>query len=1042
MNEQTIFSEAIEISSPEEQSAYLDRVCSDDAVRCRVDRLLALHNQSDLLVDRPAVDAAVSDLRSLEVTTRMGESIGPYKLLEQLGEGGMGVVYMAEQREPVKRKVALKIIKPGMDTKQVLARFESERQALAMMEHANIARVLDVGETAEGRPYFVMELVRGVPITDYCNHENVSIRDRLKLFIEVCRAVQHAHMKGVIHRDIKPSNVMVTINDGDPAVKMIDFGVAKAMNAQLTERTLFTNYAQIIGTPLYMSPEQAELSGLDVDTRSDIYSLGVLLYELLTGTTPFGEDRLREVGYDEMRRIIREEEPQKPSTRVSTLGAELETESDKPGRNVRKRASDLLRGELDWITIKALEKKRDRRYQSSQEFADDVRRYLDNETVQACPPSKLYVFRKFVGRHRGAVLTVTLASVLLLAGTIVSAAYAIRATRAEKKAVTASEVAEQEAEVANAISMFLREDLLRSSLVKGADPGISLQEALDQAAVGIEGQFKKKPLVEAEIRLTLGLAYATLGEVSTADQHLSRARSLLENTLGPSHRDTLKVEFHQAVLQTSYDKRNALSDAQRAIGAIERFKGLLQKQKASLGHGDRDTLVTMGYLALCYSRAERFEEAMTLFDQANTAFAETLPSTDPSAIRCLEQTAASLAAQGRQEEAEAVLENRRRNGHAHGDLTAEDAAAALAEIEALVHSRELALGSRDPRTLEACTRLADALLLCRRVKDAEKLLLRTLQIQAEQWGDDHSQTLATKEKLAGLYFHSSEIEKAAECYKSVLRGSDPNTQTLQYARVVCEMMMFKDKFRESAELRAVLAETQARVHGELDSRPLRSLRDQVVTLALIPDLESLTEVTERLVELVGEDHIDTLHCRMWMGSVLRKLERLDEAEPILQSAYERAKAKPGPDDRLTLQIGTILAMTLDDAGKTGAAEELQRITLAANVKTAGERSRSTFNSVAHLSSICIAQDKLHEANQLLHRAMSIRTHLKEHDHHVINNAGKLVELFVELQAAGFEIDEGAYKATLQEAISAARKKAKADLVEKWSQQLADLEEQG
>ena len=297
-----------------------------------------------------------------------GDRVGPYRLLERIGEGGMGIVYMAEQTEPVRRRVALKLIKAGMDSAQVIARFEAERQALAMMDHPNIARVLDAGTTGGGRPYFVMELVKGVPITEYCDRARLPLRGRLELFEQVCRAVQHAHQKGVIHRDLKPTNVLVTLHDGTPVPKVIDFGIAKATGEKLTERTLFTGFAQLVGTPLYMSPEQAGLSGLDVDTRSDVYSLGVLLYELLTGTTPFDRDSFGSASPDEIRRIIREQEPPTPSTRIGTQSGNATTTDHLPGDP--RRARRLVRGELDWIAMKALEKDRRRRYES----AGDLRR--------------------------------------------------------------------------------------------------------------------------------------------------------------------------------------------------------------------------------------------------------------------------------------------------------------------------------------------------------------------------------------------------------------------------------------------------------------------------------------------------------------------------------------------------------------------------------------------------------------------------------------------------------------------------------------------
>jgi serine/threonine protein kinase len=331
-----------------------------------------------------------------------GTVIGPYKLPEQIGEGGFGVVFMAEQQEPIRRKVALKILKPGMDMRQVIARFEAERQALALMDHPNIARVLEGGQTDGGRPYFVMDLVKGLPITEFCDQNQFTPKERLELFVQVCQAVQHAHQKGIIHRDLKPSNVLVTMQDGTPLVKVIDFGIAKALGRQLTDKTMFTCFAQMVGTPLYMSPEQAALSNVDVDTRSDIYSLGVLLYELLTGTTPFLKERLKEISYDELRRIIREEEPPKPSTRISTLGQASTTISTQR-KSDPKRLSELFRGELDWIVMKALDKDRNRRYESASAFAADVQHYLNDEPVLACPPSAWYRFHKFVRRNKVAL---------------------------------------------------------------------------------------------------------------------------------------------------------------------------------------------------------------------------------------------------------------------------------------------------------------------------------------------------------------------------------------------------------------------------------------------------------------------------------------------------------------------------------------------------------------------------------------------------------------------------------------------------------------
>jgi eukaryotic-like serine/threonine-protein kinase len=373
---------------------------------------------------------------------RIGGFIGPYKLLQQIGEGGFGIVYMAEQAKPVRRVVALKIIKPGMDSAQVIARFETERQALALMDHPNVAKVLDAGATQSGHPYFVMELVKGVPITEFCDKHHMPPEERLTLFLDVCHAIQHAHQKGVIHRDIKPSNVMVTIHDGAPVVKVIDFGVAKATAQKLTERTLFTAYGQMVGTPAYMSPEQAEMSGLDVDTRTDVYSLGVLLYELLTGTTPLELERLRQAGYAEMQRVIREEETPRPSTRLSSRKDSATIQAGYRGLDW-KRLVKLLSGDLDWIVMKSLEKDRNRRYSTPGDFAEDVERYLHREAIAARPPSTAYRMKKFAQRNRVAVLTSVIVAIALLAGSTVATWEAIRATGAEHRALAALEDAER-----------------------------------------------------------------------------------------------------------------------------------------------------------------------------------------------------------------------------------------------------------------------------------------------------------------------------------------------------------------------------------------------------------------------------------------------------------------------------------------------------------------------------------------------------------------------------------------------------------------------
>jgi serine/threonine protein kinase len=494
-----IFCAAMEIAA-EERQAYVDRACSGDAgLRAGVDRMLNKLSKAEQFFENGPASVDISQIAELpdfqhqiglisNLEAEIGKQIGPYKLLQKIGEGGCGVVYMAEQEKPVRRRVALKIIKLGMDTKSVIARFNAERQALAMMDHPNIARVLDAGATETGRPYFVMELVRGTKITELSDANNYDMRQRLEMFVQVCLAVQHAHQKGIIHRDIKPSNILVTMRDGVPVPKVIDFGIAKATGGErLTDMTVFTAYEQFIGTPAYMSPEQAEMSELDIDTRSDIYSLGVLLYELMTGRQPFDQKELLQAGLIEMRRTLREREPLRPSNRVAGLDADDLTQTAIHRRIEAPRLRLLLKGDLDWIVMKALEKDRNRRYQTANALAMDVQRYLNNEPVYARPPSRLYRFQKLVRRNRAIFISAAAVSLALIAGFGTSTWLFFKEREARREAQRGREAeallrrkAEARETIAQAVSLIEKNKFDKADRLVGAIP------SSDAADVGME----------------------------------------------------------------------------------------------------------------------------------------------------------------------------------------------------------------------------------------------------------------------------------------------------------------------------------------------------------------------------------------------------------------------------------------------------------------------------------------------------------------------------------------------------------------------------
>ncbi len=679
-----IFNEVSDLP-PAERAPALDRLCANSPeLRAQIDSLLNSHD-SDAFLSNPTVSAPTQISPG---TQGPGAIIGPYKLLQMIGEGGFGIVYMAEQQQPVRRKVALKIIKLGMDTRQVIARFEAERQALAMMEHPNIAKVLDAGATELGRPYFVMELVRGIPITEYCDTNKLSTADRLALFMQVCNAVQHAHQKGVIHRDIKPSNVLVTLHDGKPVPKVIDFGIAKATNQRLTDKTLFTEFRQFIGTPEYMSPEQAEMSGLDVDTRSDIYSLGVLLYELLTGTTPFDALQMRGQAIDRIQRLIRETEPPRPSTRVETLAYAPSTATTTSLADVaRHRRTDaaglgrLLRGDLDWIVMRAIEKDRTRRYETATALADDVQRHLNDEPVEAGPPSTLYRLRKFAKRNRLMLLPSAIGAAALLIAFVGIIFGLIEARAGRRDAVDAQRQAEEargqtavalqqaqsEADRNRAIGQYLQDAVAASSAAR--DTHATRADLIPLSEITGRGRdlFRGDHAIIASALMAWASQRQLAGDPQSAEPALQEAAAMLVRMHGDADARASHARLMLAKAIAAQPGREPEAEAA--------FRAVIEATRQNPGPDSGEHAIALEALVahlLATGPTGREDEIAALWGQTVRADDAAFGPLDRRTIREMAQYGQWLQIKSRTDEAVPVLEEAIRRGEQalpQGDLT-------------------------------------------------------------------------------------------------------------------------------------------------------------------------------------------------------------------------------------------------------------------------------------------------------------------------------------------------------------------------------------
>jgi eukaryotic-like serine/threonine-protein kinase len=868
-----VFDEAISLSR-EERSGFLDRACGGDLdLRQQVADLLRssdrasgflsapLQLSSGSLLHRVVDETSADDHSPLALPA---EVIGPYRLIGKIGEGGMGEVWRAEQSAPIRRQVALKLIKPGMDTRQVVARFEAERQALAWMDHPAIARVFDAGETPRGLPYFVMELVPGVSITDYCDQERLTVRERLDLFEQVCEGVQHAHQRGIIHRDLKPSNILVAVEGQKPLPKIIDFGVAKAAAAPLTDKHLYTELGTMIGTPEYMSPEQAEMTAAGVDTRTDVYSLGVILYELLTGTLPFDWREMREASYEEIRRRIREEEPPRPSTRVSSLGKRLTAVADsrrtEPGRLVHG-----LKGELDWIVLRAMEKDRTRRYASPGELAADVERGLRNEPVLAGPPGRLYRARKFARRHR---LGVAVATAAVMGLVVFAITMSVQSTRIAREKIRA----DREAEASRRVTDFL------VGLFRAPDPGvaqgetITARQILDRGAEKIETDLNTEPLVKASLMMTMGLVYANLDQHKEAESFLEKSLSERRRLLGPEHPDTLMA-------------MQALADLYLDEGAFARGEPLaretLDLRSRVLGPDDRNTLASAGLLARYYVNTGRPRPATDLLAEKLRGHDAWLDVDDSVSVEILMTLGNANNVLGRYPTAES--QNR------------------------MALDRQLRMSPKENlNTLNTRVNVGWTCFLQGKYDEARGFFRKGFEVSTRLYGPAHGMTMQYQAGLVATSFFLENRDDATAAQGRLLetarRATGPESIfTLQQIFGLGMMNLLQRRYPQAEELMREASDGFQRVTGHKGYNTLWALNYLAVAVRHNGKLEEAARILESVVEvnqqMLGPEHPHTRDSMRNLAEVYGAEERYPEAEKLFKDALAEVSPETWEDPR-------------------------------------------------------------------------------------------------------------------------------------------------
>jgi eukaryotic-like serine/threonine-protein kinase len=940
---EAIFFAALELS-PADRPAFLDRACAGDAgLRTRIEQMLAAQPHLGGFLDQPDAGAGVDLRRTAPVVPLAEESAGAviagrYKLLERIGEGGMGSVWLANQLEPVRRPVAVKLIRSDCGSSQtILARFDAERQAIALMDHPNIAKLFDAGTTgaadgpelAAGRPYFVMELIKGVPLNEYCDRHLLGITERLALFTQICSAVQHAHQKGITHRDLKPTNILVESHDGKPVPKVIDFGLAKAITGQpLTERSLVTHFGTVVGTPLYMAPEQAHFNAIDVDTRADIYALGVNLYELLTGTTPVEREKLQRAAFDEVLRVIRENDPPTPSKRLSSSDSHPSVAANR--LTEPSKLSRLVRGDLDWIVMKALSKERDRRYDTASSFAGDIERFLNHEPVLAGPPGPAYRVRKFVRRNRGRVVAGILLLSALLLGLAGTTFGLMQAERARGRAVTAEAETRKRADQVQQVADYQAKMLqqvdpadagfkltadLRSRLsaalkkakvpeaemstrlaaldrelhvVNATDAAVAILDrtVLAPAVRAIETQFADQPTVDASLRMTLGDVYDKLGRYEEALALYRRAYALRAQASGEEHRETL---------QSLAAVGGALSELQQADEAESILRRALESCRRVLGPDDPETLGVQNLQAMLLHRQGKSEECEACSRDVLERRIRVLGPEHKNTLRTMNDLGMFLRARDKRDEAAAVLRTavetmrRQPNPDRNELLSSLDnlgnallAQGKLAEAEPYLREeldgRRRFNGEEHPSTLVAINNLAAVLQAAGRFDEAEPLAREAVDKARRVRGDEHRDTLATINVLALIYHKQGKYEKAEPLYREALATG---------GRVLGEA--HPDTITWASNLASVLREQRKFAEAEPLAR----------------------EVLAKMRRTYGNDHMNSIVALAYVGVLFEETGKLAEAETTLREALERARRNLGEGHSFTLgttiRLGQLLA---------------------------------------------------------------------------------------------------------------------------------------